>query len=181
MEILAVEARMELHLPEAFRVVLEQLSAAVSLRWQLPIDRRPPEPLRGIFSGGCEWSLADLPLLEFQRRHWVEQVFPDPENPYDRVWHEKLAFQAAPNGDLIALDLHVATFGRVVYLSHDDGGGHGYTLGQDFTEFIDKWTQLGCPGPEDWQMLPFVESATSGIDAYGANARLWRDWFGMQL
>ncbi len=170
---------MGLRLPAAFRSVLSQFSATVSLRWQLPLDQRPPEPLHGIFSGGCEWSLVDLPLLESQRRSWVEKVFPDSENTYDRVWHEKLAFQVVPNGDLIALDLGNATPGSVTYLSHDDGEGHGYKLGRDFIEFIENWTLLGCPGPEDWQILPFIDSPVSGITAHGANARFWRQWFGM--
>ena len=181
LEILAVEARLGMRIPTAFRTVLGQFSAEVSVRWQLPTDERPPEPLLGIFSGGCDWSLSDLPLFESQRRSWVDEVFSDPSNAYDRVWHGKLAFDAVPNGDLIALDLGEVASGAVTYLSHDDGGGHGYRLGLDFVQFIDNWTLLGCPGPEGWQMLPFIESPTSGLDAYGANARLWRNWFGIDL
>jgi hypothetical protein len=48
-------------------------------------------------------------------------VFPNPADPYDCVWHEKLAVLDVPNGDLIAIDLEPSAQGSVVYLSHDGG------------------------------------------------------------
>ena len=69
----------------------------------------------------------------------------------------------------------------MVYLSHDDGEGHGFRLGDNFADFIDRWTLLGCPGAEDWQMLPFIHSSTSGIDPWCENARRWRQCSGLEI
>jgi hypothetical protein len=101
---------------------------------------------------------------------------PDPDDPYDRVWHGKYPLLRVPNGDLVAVDAD----GQVVYLSHDDGEGHGYVLGQDVFDFLERWTALGCPGPEDWQWLPFTSGSDQGLDPEGENGRSWRAWFGIR-
>lgn len=62
----------------------------------------------------------------------------------------------------------------VVYLSHEDGDLHGYRLGHNFIDFIDKWTQIGCPGLKDWQLEPFIESETSTINPNGKRTALER-------
>ena len=113
-------------------------------------------------------------------REWVE-TFPNVEDPYDNVWHHKFAFADVPNGDQLAFDLKFMLDPPVVYLSHDDGEGHGYRLGNDFIDFMERWSLLGCPGNEDWQMMPFLPDATSGLDVYGENARMWREWFGLDF
>ncbi len=107
--------------------------------------------------------------------------FPNAEDPYDRVWHNKLPFIHVPNGDLIALDLNRLPTAPIVYLSHDDGEGHDFTLGNDFIDFVDRWTMLGCPGSEDWQMLPFITSPTTGLEPHSTNASAWREWFGLHF
>lgn len=86
-----------------------------------------------------------------------------------------------PNGDYIAFDLCSSLEAPVVYLSHDGGEGHGYVLGNSFQEFIEQWSLLGCPGNEDWQMMPFISSPTSGLEPYGENAEHWREWFGLYV
>ena len=68
---------------------------------------------------------------EVSRREWVEKCFPDPDSAYDAVWHSKLAVIPVRNGDYIGIDLRDGHYGEVVYLSHDDGSGHGYVLGAD--------------------------------------------------
>ncbi len=69
--------------------------------------------------------------------------------PYNVVWHGKLAFHDVPSGDQLAFDLNEPS-NPVVYLSHDDGEGHGYRLGNDFIDFVERWSMVGCTGPEDW-------------------------------
>jgi hypothetical protein len=111
-----------------------------------------------------------LSTTKLARRDWVEQCFPDPGAAYDAVWHDKLAVIAVGNGDYIGIDLADARHGEVVYLSHDYGEGHGYVLGADFTDFLRRWTPLGCPGPEDWQWLPFTSGKTSMLKSDGGLA-----------
>ena len=43
-----------------------------------------------------------------------------------------MGFMNVPNGDVIAFDMKESEINpSVVYLSHDDGEGHGYILGKD--------------------------------------------------
>ena len=84
-----------------------------------------------------------------------------------------------PNGDMIAIDRRSPDDESVIYLSHDDGQGHGFVLGRDFADFIDRWTMLGCPGPEDWEWLQFCSSSMSGLEPDGEAGSAWREWFGL--
>ncbi len=179
-EVRSVEAELAIPIPVSFSKVLTGFSAAVDLAWQLPAGVRTPAPCDGIFSGQLYWDLRQLPEIEQKRSSYVESCFPDPGDAYDRVWHDKLAFAEVPNGDLVAIDLSAAEEQPVVYLSHDDGEGHGVRLGGSFEDFVDRFLRIGCPGLEDWQWLPFVTDAESGIDPACPNAALWRRWFRLE-
>ena len=171
-ELSAIEASTGLPIPAAMRALF-LAARSVQAVWHLAEGVAPPEPLRDIFAGECTWSVDALPGEIESYRGWVAEVFPDPNDPYDAVWHGKYPWLHVPNGDLVALDDR----GRVVYLSHDDGEGHGFVLGRDVFAFLDAWTRLGCPGPEEWQWLPFVAGGGEGLDPDGENGRAWRAWF----
>ncbi len=176
-----IERELRCELPVGFLCVLVSVSSSISFRWFLPTTFSLPPNLNGIFSGGLTCDLATLRSAELERRELVKDVFSDPEDLYDSVWHNKLGFASVPNGDMIAFDLSTGSDCSVVYLSHDDSEAHGYKLADNFMEFVDRWSLLGCPGPEDWQMLPFIESASSGLLPRCANAKLWRQCIGLQL
>ena len=178
-EVLAVERELGYRLPTSFRSVLTSFARRVSFAWFLPSHLQLPTAFHDIFSGQCAWDLEQLLVYEYDRRGWVNQVFPNPDDPYDRVWHHTFAFMPVPNGDYLTIDLQAGEDGPVVYASHDDGGGHGYKLGANFIDCIDRWTQLGCPGGEDWQILPFLESPTSYINPTSENGREWQAFFGI--
>jgi hypothetical protein len=174
-QILDVENRLGIRLPECFREVLQNFAGSLDFYWELNDCIDLPEELRGIFAGECTWNIKDLVDIEEERKGWVKECFSDSNNEYDRVWHNKLAFISVANGDKIAFDLdRYPEYTPVVYLSHDDGEGHGYILGNDFKDFIDKWTLIGCPGTEDWQLIPFIDSCTSGINPNSENAIKWK-------
>jgi hypothetical protein len=175
-EIVAIERGLGFPLPASFRRVLTTYSRAVDIGWQLPEDAEPP--FAGIFAGECRWSLAGLPALVREHREWIDVCFKDPEDRYDREWHGKLPVLSVGNGDMVAIDLADEA---VVYLSHDDGEGHGYRLGADFEDYLDRLSRLGCVGAEDWQWLPFVDGPGSFLLPHGQNAVLWRQWFGLEL
>jgi hypothetical protein len=121
-------------------------------------------------------------LVRFEegRQGWVKTCFPDTDNAYDAVWHDKLVFLEVDNGDAIALDLKFSG-APVVYLSHDGSHMHGYRLGDSFVDFMERWSLLGCPGADDWQMEPFISSQTSGLEPYGEKAKQWCEWFGLTV
>lgn len=106
-------------------------------------------------------------------------MFPNKEDPYDAVWHGKLAFHEVGNGDYLAIDLSKPGREPVVYLGHDDGEGHGVEMANNFKEFVLVSSRLGCVGGEDWQWLPFFEKGNSFISADCENARNFRDVLGI--
>jgi len=156
-----------------------QFSRCVDVAWQLPAGFKPPGELRKVTSGGCGWDLNRLAEIDQGRVKMLRAAFPDRSKPYDAVWHNKLAFYEVPNGDYFAIDLATADRAPVVYLSHDDGSGHGYELGVDFVDFIERHSRLGNPGPEDWKWLPFATSPQALLDPDGQAGKVWRGWFGL--
>lgn len=179
-QISEIESAMGTSIPPSLRNVFASYSRAVDIAWQLPDGNEPPEPFDEVFGGQLTFSLDQLPETQSDYREWVEECFSDPDNAYDRVWHNKFAFLKVPNGDFVAIDVAQKSTQPVLYLSHDDGEGHGYKLGHDAEDFIDRFLRVGCPGPEDWQWLPFVSDAASGILPDCDNAVKWRQWFSLQ-
>ncbi|MNJ41849.1 hypothetical protein D3C77_367910 [compost metagenome] len=137
--------------------------------------------MSSIFAGGFSWSLKDLPSVELDRKGWELEVFSNVNDEYDCVWHNKLGFMEVGNGDYIAFDLLVPNDPPVVYLSHDDGQGHGFILGHNFIDFMNRWTRIGCVGREGWQMFPFLEGPNTGIMPDSENAIKWRDYLKVSL
>jgi hypothetical protein len=178
-EIERVEADLGRPLPESLRSVVLSFSRKVSFRWHLPDDAECPAEFHEIFAGEIGWNLGELVELERSRQGWIEACFPDPQDEYDAIWHGKLAFFSITNGDMLAIDEAVAG-GPVIYLSHDDGDGHGQALGTSFADFVTRYSRLGCPGAEDWQWLPFHTCQRGSLlDPDSASARRWRNWFGL--
>ena len=178
-EVEQLEKQLGSTLPQSFRDALLAVSRSVDFTWFAPPDLTFDPPFDGIFSGCLAWSLESTLAAETNRRSWVAEVFRDPGDAYDRVWHDKLGFADVGNGDIIAFELGADANGAVVYLSHDDGEGHGYWMAANFADLIASWVPLACVGGEDWQWLPFTSSPTSGIDPHSPNGRLWRETIGI--
>jgi len=172
-QVAELESAVGTRLPEAFRDVLLTVSSHVEFRW-FAGDRRFAPPFHQNFSGDLHWSLDLTAQAETARKNWCSAVFRNTEDPYDAVWHNKLAFYEVGNGDFIAFDLANDRNGQVLYLSHDDGQGHGWVLARDFRDLIDRWLPLACTGGEDWQWLPFTSGPISGLEPYAEPATAWR-------
>ena len=173
-EILGFERDLGLSLPPSFRSVLSQVSKHVEFRWFTPDGFDFPQPFKSNFSGDLHWSLDFLKTFEEGRLGWIESVFPNPQDPYDAVWHNTLAFFEVGNGDQIAMDLRHETYEQIVYLSHDDGEGHGHVLASNFHDLLQRWVPLGCPGGEDWQWVAFTNDLSTPIDPNCENAVEWK-------
>lgn len=180
-QLLKTEEELGVKLPESFKKVLKEFSGNFSLRWFLPDNMKQPNEFREIFSGCPHWSLEHLPQLEEDRKGWIENVFPNPEDKYDLVWHNKLAFCEVGNGDYLAFDMSNTEDAPIVYLSHDDGLGHGIKIANNFSEFIENWSRIAFVGCEDWQWLPFITSCDSGITPDGDVAKRFRNWLGLAI
>lgn len=173
-DIIIVEKELGLILPSSFRNTLLNVSSQCYFSWSLPDDFELPNPLQQIFSGNLSWDLEELKSINEEKDKWIKEAYPNPENSYDKVWHNKLAFQDVENGDFLAIDLSPQNYGKIVFLSHDDGSGHGVVMAEDFEKLLENWIPLGCPGAEDWQWLPFVKDQVSGIDPNCENAKIWK-------
>ncbi|QUE87319.1 SMI1/KNR4 family protein [Exiguobacterium alkaliphilum] len=181
-EVLQMEKRLGISLPKSYKRVLLEYAGEFSFYWSLPDEMERPHEFREIFSGTVQWSLTSLPRLEEERKEWINVVFPDVNDPYDVIWHDKLAFCEVDNGDYLAFDLSDgADDAPVVYLSHDDGDGHGYRLANNFIELIEHASRLGFVGCEDFRWLPFTTSSTSGILADGEAAIRFRRWLELEV
>lgn len=158
-----VEKKLGVRLPESFKYVLLNFSAEFSFRWFFPKDYYLPGKYREIFGGTPNWSIDNLMRFEEDRRGWIDNVFPNPEDAYDQVWHNKLAFMEVGNGDYFAFDMSEDGKHPIIYLSHDDGEGHGHLIANDLVELLDHWSRLCFVGPEDWQWIMFAQSRDSGL------------------
>ncbi|KAA9000685.1 SMI1/KNR4 family protein [Affinibrenneria salicis] len=173
-QILRLERQLGGLLPASLKTALRVFSSRVDFRWSLPSDLTLEKPLHQIFSGGVRWSPAWLQQCNDEKNVWVSEVFNCADDPYDRVWRNKLAFQAVGNGDFLAIDTGSPHSEAVVYLSHDDGDGHGRVLAPDFITYLLLSSRLGAVGAEDWQWLPFISPQSGGLDPDGASGRAFR-------
>ena len=130
------------------------------------------DELDNISSGELLFGLDLLLLYEKRRASWQKDVFPNYEDKYDCVWHNKMAFQKVRNGDFIAIELEPENYGKVVYLSHDGSENHGLYIADNFKEFLMNYAAVGCTGGEDWQWESFY-SKSKGIDPTSKNAKTW--------
>lgn len=173
-ELIEVETFLGHEIPQGFRNILRFVSAHVEFQWFAPPVRSFPEPFSHHRSGGLHWSLAKLREFHQDKANWINIVFKDPHDEYDRVWHNKLVFQAVGNGDYLAIDLDPRSLGQIVYLSHDDGWGHGYVMAESFLDLIKRWVPLACVGAESWHWHLFTNSELTPIDPTSETANNWR-------
>ena len=190
-EIKAVEAQLGYTLPPHFREVLLENTAHLEFYWNICTDEDEdyeddededyedeengiflPDELTEISSGELLFGLDLLLGYEESRKGWEEDVYPDYNNEYDRVWHNKMAFHQVGNGDYIAIELEPENYGKVVYVSHDGSENHGFYIADNFKEFLMNYAAVGCTGGDDWQWELFYTKG-KGIDPTSKNAKTW--------
>lgn len=166
-EVLAVEKQLGFTLPTSFRDALLTISSHVFFFWQLPDEIEFDEPNHEIFSGHLQWDLQSLASLYNRNLEIIETIYNDATDEYDAIWLNKLPFLPIGNGDYFAFDLQenkATTDSPIVYLSHDGSENHGLRVADNFTQMLEKLSQLAFVGAEDWQWEQFTTSRTSGID-----------------
>ena len=179
-EILEVEKRLGYKIPEDFRDILLKYSSCFEYDWNIykGVSEKQielPDNLKRIFAGDLHWELNVLVKFQEDNKDWIKECFPDYNDKYDRVWHNKMLFYEVGNGDYLAIELEKENYGKIAYLSHDDGDGHGYYLANNFKELVSNWSKVGCVGGEDWQWLTFYTKGI-GINPNCENTKLWKDF-----
>lgn len=175
-EILIVEEELGLPLPQELRKAFLELSSHMEFEWDIDEEEADisfSEEFRDSLSGSLNFGLDLLTPLAEDLEDWREDCFSDEEDPYDKIFYNKLAFQEVGNGDFLAIDLNRASYGKVVYLSHEGSDLHGYVMADSFFAFIEEYTKLGCVGAEDWQWEIFTRNG-GPIDSNCPNAKKWR-------
>lgn len=134
---------------------------------------------REIFCGAGHGYLWDFDTLRNDYKNTqgrISECFSNPEDEYDRVWHNKIPFLDVPNGDVIAFGKRTESGNQVVYLSHEGDDFHGQILGDNFIDFINKWTQLGCVRTECWHFEPFYDYETKKLLTDKTKLDSWNKW-----
>lgn len=180
-EIQRAEQQLNVKLPVEIRDFFLKFSKNCELNAYLPDSFELPDELCGIFSATFRISLDEIVEAELSRGDWQTECFPDEEDEYDRVWHNKLGLMTVGNGDVIALDIG-SDSGEVpvVYLSHEGDESHGCILGKTFNDYFEALILVGACGNEDWQILPFCNDMESGIDPNCENAKTYRRLIGLE-
>jgi len=179
-EILEVEKKLGYTLPKDFRDILLNYSSHFEYFWSTYRDEEEeqiefPEKFCAIFAGNLHWGLDLLLDFEESRQGWVDICYPDYNNEYDKVWHNKLAFYEVGNGDYYGIELEKENYGKIVYLSHDGGDAHGHYIADNFKDLLNNWSKVGAVGGDDWQWEVFYTEG-KGIDPESENAKEWREY-----
>ncbi|MFQ6177646.1 SMI1/KNR4 family protein [Bacillus paranthracis] len=172
-EIIEIEETLGIQIPLSYRKVLVECFSYFEWEWDMPEDIEVDEMFEEIYGSRGVLGLRELIECENRRRELVRDIFNEPENLYDQTWKNKLAFFDVGNGDLLAFDLMSDKEDLpVVYLNADDDELHGSVLGENFIDFMDKWSRIGFVGGESWNLQPFL--GENGIDPEGENSQMWR-------
>jgi hypothetical protein len=178
-EISKIENDLEMTLPPDLRRVFLEFSSGVSFYWSLPEEAALPTGLEEVLWGWCEWGLGEVFTGERERRDVYIASPVTEETEGLRVWKDKVCFHPIVNGDWLALDLSFEP-PPVVYLSHEYSEAHGQFLGSSFVDFMDRWTRLGCPGPEEWVLSAFLEPGGGGLEPDSPKGGEWLEWLGLK-
>lgn len=175
-----IEATIGAPLPSTLRDIFINHSRRIEFRWQFPDAFDPAPPFDQIFSGGFSLSLDQIPEADRCMQKAAAFFLPQSDE-YNAPWHKKLAFMEGALGDYYVTERRSPASEAVIYVSDQDGEGHGYTLASDIADFLRRWSMLGCPGPEDWQWIPFTSGSRSMLQPNGEAARLWRKMIGLEF
>ena len=162
-------------LPADFEHLLTHYARKVGFSWDVadaPLADESPDELRDCV--GCFedlWDVATLPGLEAA----AEKIRRNSVGSFGATYEARLPFIEVGNGDHLAFDLRGGAEGcPVVYLCHDDADWHERVLGRTFTDFLLRWSGVGCVGPDQGYFGPFHDPAGGRIDCHGALAGRWR-------
>jgi hypothetical protein len=177
-DFISLENHLDITYPDDFKEILTNYSSGILLNWQIEGEETEGE-YKEIFCGGGRGYLWDFSTLKDDYENyqgWIKECFSNEDDEYDKVWYNKIPFLDVPNGDVIAFGEKATTGNPVIYLSHDGSDFHGHKLGDNFVDFITKWTKLGCIGTEEWQFEVFYDYERMELKTEGQTFENWIKW-----
>lgn len=175
-EVEKVENCLGREIPRTARDFFLGTSKEIKFCWFAPDELDFPVEFDEIFCGDLSLDLNGIPSLEEERLSWIENCFPNPDDDYDRVWHNKLSLLEVGDGDQIALELEEGREGEIIYLSHDGCESHGTRLATSLSGLIEEWVPIGCPGPEASQWTAFYSKESRRIDSSSPSSLEWLEF-----
>lgn len=145
---------------------------------------RPPEPIERIHAGGTGvvpmWEsegsvLTNWRDLQGDIRSWRERG--DDGEAEREIFRAFYPLINVGDGDRIVMDLN-SNPTRILYLDHD----HSYALraatclGLGFLDFMNRWSNLGCPHTHPSSIGVFLDQEKCLLEDDGFNAKRWRAW-----
>lgn len=179
-----VEADIERCLPADLKVLFTSCAAKLDFWWSLSASARMglseplPEELEEVTFGHLDLDLEAIPDRWVNWTAW-EDYFENPqeyegaESAYE--FDDLFPVFSLPNGDMIALVTRSDANGQVIYLSHEGGQFDQAVLADGFSQFMDTWLELGCPGPECWLLEPFYDWQAERLVATNPSALQWKE------
>src|SRR5262249_4255830 len=145
-----------------------------------------PHPWKHAHEGRCLWSLDLLPALNADLAAWRQAVYFDATDDYARHWHGAFAVCATglsdgtssstdfSGGDFFAIKEDASGGEPVVFLSHDGGSENGRMLAPSFTDFLLRWSAIGCvAGASGWALIYYL--GADGLAPDGEIATRFRE------
>ena len=122
--------------------------------------------------GSIHLSLEDLPGDFLNWTGWRDSL---PDKITLEMWDEMFPVQAAANGDqIVVADQSDDPTDLVMYLDHEGGDFDRVLLAPTLEEFMNVWVQLGCPGPESWELEPLFDYDEQKLSLETPTAVAWR-------
>jgi hypothetical protein len=189
-EVADVEARLGRTIPSELRRVFIDHARSFSFAWDRDHFDQLPHPWKHASEGRCLWSLDLLPPLNADLEGWRQAVYSDPTDDYGRHWHGAFAVCATglsdgtssstdfSGGDFFAIREDADGGEPMVFLSHDGGADNGRMLARSFTEFLLRWSTIGCVGgASGWALGYFL--GDDGLDPESEIASRFRALLGV--
>lgn len=172
-------------MPAALREFFTTVSRRVCFTWSIKPPFGWPEKLRGVTHGNFTLDLDEVArIYQAWNPPWLNlhSATFGGECRYD--YTELFPVLEIGNGDAILLVKSGPDLGHVVCFTHEGASNDPLddvympTLSDSFESFLDTWITLGCPGPEIWEVAPFLDLATKRLSAETDLAKLWRSHIG---
>lgn len=181
-EVNQVEKALNKKLPKELKEVFLKFSKNINLYWSVgAVEKEFPEPYNRVFEGGCRLSLHDLVEID----NWKDDLINSCFIPYNNFfnsekWLKGIGILEVGNGDYIVTDPK-EDGEQICYISHEGDYSHGWILGKNLIDFLENWFRIGCAGPLDSCLEPFMDGEKDIVNGYGDMAEGFRKLFGVNF
>ena len=163
-------------LPAELASILTTVTGRIAFFWELDLRKQDPAVPEPLARFGQIGELAfDVQTMAWLRA--VDEVAEDDryldESQVDRL-RASVEFYRTSTGDIFTVD---SRNGAVNYLTYESGFAEAVLLAPSFVEFLERFTSIGCVGPEMWVLE--LTLGPFGIDPNASLAKDWRAWMGV--